>query len=68
LKEAYTDGRIAESTVRLVFGATAVGFVFVLALGLAGVTLLAGAPPPAPQPRRAVKGPGTLARRLATCR
>ena len=40
LKEAYTDGRIAESTVRLVFGATAVGFVFVLALGLAGVTLL----------------------------
>lgn len=40
LKEAYTDGRIGESTVRLVFGATAVGFVFVLALGLAGVTLL----------------------------
>ena len=32
---------IGESTVRLVFGATAVGFVFVLALGLAGVTLLA---------------------------
>lgn len=40
LKEAYTDGRIGESTVRLVFGATAVGFVFVLALGLAGTTLL----------------------------
>ena len=40
LKEAYTDGRIGESTVRLVFGATAVGFVFVLALGLAATTLL----------------------------
>lgn len=40
LREAYTDGRIGESTVRLVFGATAVGFVFVLALGLAAVTLL----------------------------
>lgn len=40
LKEAYTDGRIGESTVRLVFGATAVGFVFVLALGLAAATLL----------------------------
>jgi hypothetical protein len=40
LKEAYTDGRIGESMVRLVFGATAVGFVFVLALGLAGMTLL----------------------------
>lgn len=40
LKEAYTDGRIGESTVRLVFGGTAVAFVFVLALGLAGMTLL----------------------------
>ena len=40
LKEAYTDGRIGESMVRLVFGATAVGFVFVLALGLAATTLL----------------------------
>lgn len=40
LKEAYTDGRLGESMVRLVFGATAVGFVFVLALGLAGMTLL----------------------------
>jgi len=40
LKEAYTDGRIGESMVRLVFGATAVGFVFVLALGLAAATLL----------------------------
>jgi hypothetical protein len=40
LKEAYTDGRIGESTVRLVFGGTAVGFVFVLALGLAATTLL----------------------------
>jgi hypothetical protein len=40
LKEAYTDGRIGESMVRLVFGATAVGFVFVLALGLAAMTLL----------------------------
>jgi hypothetical protein len=40
LREAYTDGRIGEATVRLVFGATAVGFVFVLALGLAATTLL----------------------------
>ena len=40
LKEAYTDGRIGESMVRFVFGATAVGFVFVLALGLAATTLL----------------------------
>lgn len=40
LKEAYTDGRIGESMVRLLFGATAVGFVFVLALGLAAMTLL----------------------------
>lgn len=40
LKEAYTDGRIGESMVRLVFGLTAVGFVFVLALGLAAMTLL----------------------------
>jgi len=40
LKEAYTDGRVGESTVRLVFGATAVGFVFVLALALAATTLL----------------------------
>ena len=40
LKEAYTDGRIGESMVRLVFGMTAVGFVFVLALGLAALTLL----------------------------
>lgn len=40
LREAYTDGRIAESTVRLVFGGTAVGFVFVLALGIAAMTLL----------------------------
>jgi hypothetical protein len=40
LREAYTDGRIGESTVRLVFGATAVGFVFVLALGIAGLSLL----------------------------
>ena len=40
LKEAYTDGRVGESMVRLVFGVTAVGFVFVLALGLAAVTLL----------------------------
>jgi ABC-type glucose/galactose transport system permease subunit len=40
LKEAYTDGRIGESMVRLVFGVTAVGFVFVLALGLAAMTLL----------------------------
>jgi len=40
LREAYTDGRIGESVVRLVFGATVVGFVFVLALGLAAVTLL----------------------------
>ncbi len=40
LKESYTDGRIGESMVRLVFGATAVGFVFVLALGLAAATLL----------------------------
>ncbi|HUM10661.1 MAG TPA: hypothetical protein VLT82_06900 [Myxococcaceae bacterium] len=40
LKEAYTDGRIGESMVRLVFGGTAVGFVFVLALGLAAATLL----------------------------
>jgi len=40
LREAYTDGRIGESAVRLVFGATAVGFVFVLALGLAAITLL----------------------------
>ena len=40
LNEAYTDGRIGESMVRLVFGATAVGFVFVLALGLAAMTLL----------------------------
>jgi len=40
LKEAYTDGRVSESMVRLVFGATAVGFVFVLALGLAAMTLL----------------------------
>jgi hypothetical protein len=40
LREAYTDGRIGESTVRLVFGGTAVGFVFVLALGIAAITLL----------------------------
>lgn len=40
LKEAYTDGRIGESMVRLVFGTTAVAFVFVLALGLAAMTLL----------------------------
>jgi hypothetical protein len=40
LKEAYTDGRLGESMVRLIFGATAVGFVFVLALGLAAMTLL----------------------------
>jgi len=40
LKGAYTDGRIGESMVRLVFGVTAVGFVFVLALGLAAMTLL----------------------------
>jgi hypothetical protein len=40
LREAYTDGRLGESAVRLVFGATAVGFVFVLALGLAAATLL----------------------------
>jgi len=40
LKEAYTEGRLSESAVRLMFGATAVGFVFVLALGLAATTLL----------------------------
>jgi hypothetical protein len=40
LKEAYTDGRVTESMVRLVFGATAVGFVFVLALSLAAMALL----------------------------
>ena len=40
LKEAYTDGRVSESMVRLVFGVTAVGFVFVLSLGLAAMTLL----------------------------
>jgi hypothetical protein len=40
LKDSYTDGRIGESMVRLVFGLTAVGFVFVLALGLASLTLL----------------------------
>ena len=40
LKDSYTDGRIGESMVRLVFGLTAVGFVFVLALGLAALTLL----------------------------
>ena len=40
LKEAYTDGRIGESMVRLIFGGTAIGFVFVLALGLAAMTLL----------------------------
>ncbi|HTS81306.1 MAG TPA: hypothetical protein VMH40_11965 [Myxococcaceae bacterium] len=40
LREAYTDGRIGESAVRLVFGTTAIGFVFVLALGLAATTLL----------------------------
>ena len=40
LKEAYTEGRVTESMVRLVFGATAVGFVFVLALGLAAMALL----------------------------
>jgi hypothetical protein len=40
LKEAYTDGRVSESMVRLVFGGTAVGFVFFLALGLAAMTLL----------------------------
>lgn len=40
LREAYTDGRVGESMVRLVFGTTAVGFVFVLAIGLAAMTLL----------------------------
>ena len=40
IREAYTDGRLSESMVRLVFGATAVGFIFSLALVLAGVTLL----------------------------
>ncbi len=40
LKDAYTEGRIGESMVRLVFGATAVGFVFILALALAAMTLL----------------------------
>jgi hypothetical protein len=40
LREAYTDGRLTEAVVRLVFGVTAVGFVFVLALALAAVTLL----------------------------
>jgi len=40
LREAYTDGRVGESTVRLLFGGTAVGFVFVLALGIAAITLL----------------------------
>ncbi len=40
LKEAYTDGRIGESLVRVVFGTTAIGFVFVLALGLAATALL----------------------------
>ena len=36
------EGRssIDESMVRFVFGVTAVGFVFVLALGLAALTLL----------------------------
>jgi len=40
LKDSYTDGRLSESMVRLVFGFTAVGFVFALALGLAALTLL----------------------------
>jgi hypothetical protein len=40
LKEAYTDGRVGEGVVRLVFGVTAVGFVFVLALALAGLALM----------------------------
>lgn len=41
IREAYTDGRLSESMVRLLFGTTAVGFIFSLALFLAGLTLLA---------------------------
>ena len=40
IREAYTDGRLSESMVRLCFGGTAVGFIFALALLLAGLTLL----------------------------
>ena len=40
IREAYTDGRLSESVVRLIFGATAVGFIFCLALLLAAVTVL----------------------------
>lgn len=40
VREAYTDGRLSESMVRLLFGATAVGFIFSLALLLAGLTLV----------------------------
>ena len=40
IREAYTDGRLSESMVRLCFGATAVGFIFALALLLAAVTVL----------------------------
>jgi hypothetical protein len=39
IREAYTDGRLSESMVRLLFGATAVGFIFSLALLLAALTL-----------------------------
>src|SRR5262249_46728991 len=40
LKEASTDGRVGASMGRLVFGVTAGGVGFVLARGLAAMTLL----------------------------
>lgn len=34
LREAYFSGRISESALRLIFGATTVGIIFVLAVGV----------------------------------
>jgi len=38
LREAYTDGRLSEPVVRLIFGSTAVLFVFLLALLIGSAT------------------------------
>ena len=40
LREAYTDGRLSEPMVRLIFGSTAVLFVFLLALLIGSATTL----------------------------
>jgi hypothetical protein len=40
LREAYTDGRVSEPIVRLIFGLTAVLFVFLLAFLIGSCTTL----------------------------